>query len=61
MAVSLSSASAITAKGKKTIYRISGRSDRISSTVHLFRKRNLEGNLILQRHRSGPWTQRCVP
>ena len=25
------------------------------------RKRNLEGNLILQRHRSGPCTQRCVP
>jgi len=25
------------------------------------RKRNLEGNLILQRHRPGPCTQRCVP
>jgi hypothetical protein len=31
---------AITAKNRKTVDRISGRSGRISSTVHLFRKLN---------------------
>src|ERR1035437_10386588 len=29
--------------------------------LELCRMRNVEGNLILQRHRSGPCTQRCVP
>jgi len=37
------------------------RSGRIFVDCPQSRKRNLEGNLILQRHRPGPCTQRCVP